>query len=342
MARSMRVTNLDALRDVKSGIAEFIDAARQALTEADSDVQRTVNWLESEARSYWQSQIKRRSDQVAEAKNVLARAQHAPRDERPSAIMERKALEKAQRRLAHAQEKLERSRRWAAELHREHLMFRGQLQNLSGAVESELPRAIAMMNHLIESVEAYLREQAAAESGPSPTTADDDALPSVARAGSATMKEQRWIDLRRNTPDEVDRRDARTFEQPGTLAAGDALDVDDQAVLTKLVGERDEPESPLRVILAPDVLEHARVYFERREPCVAGDSGWYIGRADATAPPEAGTLESISVMRLVQSRPDLGRLLALPVGALVVQEGSQLQAIFDGDDTLVWSPRLAL
>ena len=68
--RSIEV--IDAFRTVLVG---FIDAGRGALMEAESDLERTILWLDRDRVGHWTRQIRRRQELVVRAKSELYRKQ---------------------------------------------------------------------------------------------------------------------------------------------------------------------------------------------------------------------------------------------------------------------------
>lgn len=156
MAEGAHVTSLDALRTFRGHYADFGDRARRALDAAEADVQRTVSWLQSTQMPHWRAQVTRRRQQVAIAKSELFRAELGSRDERPSAVLERKNLARAEAALKEAETKIARIRHWTMTLEREFLLFKGQIQGLAARLQGDVPRGIARLGMLIEQLEAYV------------------------------------------------------------------------------------------------------------------------------------------------------------------------------------------
>lgn len=185
MSQFARVTSLDALREFKAALGEFAEQAGLALSEATSDVQRTIWWLQNTQVAHWQREIKKRGEKVAQAKADLNRVQIQSNDARPSAVIERKALAAAQRRFDEAEEKLRRVRKWHMVLERELMLFRAGCAQIAGAVAGDLPMAIGRMDKMISSLEAYVALAA-------PT---DDAFPSQALPSSTPQISSQAADI---------------------------------------------------------------------------------------------------------------------------------------------------
>lgn len=153
---SARVTSIDALRDFRAALIDFADTARGALGEALSDVQRTSWWIQHDMRDHWQRELKSRQNKLAEAKTDLARAQM----QQKSDVLERKAVQAWVRRVEEAEEKLRAIKRWAVAMEREQMIFRGQCSGMSAAIDGELPKTIAWMERMIDSLQQYIALQA--------------------------------------------------------------------------------------------------------------------------------------------------------------------------------------
>jgi chromosome segregation ATPase len=183
MSQFARVTSLDVLRDFKAALAEFAEQANQALSESQSDVQRTIWWIQNDRHSHWQREIKKRTDKLAQAKAELFKKQLESNDTRTSAIVERKHVAKAQAALDEAEEKLRRVKKWHQVLERELMLFKAGCAQVAGAVQGDIPVALGRMDRMSDSLEAYVKLAAPASAMPvldiprsdSPSEAQSDA-----------------------------------------------------------------------------------------------------------------------------------------------------------------------
>jgi chromosome segregation ATPase len=186
LAESARVTSLDALARFRAFYADFGEQARLALSNAESDIQRTLWWLQNDRRQHWQMQIKRRDKILAQAKAELHSAELQSRDSRPSLILERKAVAKAERALEEARQKLEACRKWARVLEREIMLYKGQVQGLSGRLEREVPKGLGRLGNLMDHLDKYIRMNPTATAGPARSTTTEDEQPEDETAEDAT------------------------------------------------------------------------------------------------------------------------------------------------------------
>jgi hypothetical protein len=70
-----------------------------------------------------------------------------------------------------------------------------------------------------------------------------------------------------------------------------------------------------------------------RTPPTPGDSGWYIGEVEgARTKKNVSDLEAIRVCDLLEKRPTLMEVLALPPGYLVVVSGLTIEAVLNPEN----------
>ena len=115
MSNPVHVESIEALKMFRRAIIKFMEAAGVALGDAESEMQRRLNWLENEQDSYWQGQIRKRQEDVSKARDAV-RQKKLFKDcagRTPSADQEEKALRLAIARLEEAERKLAAVRRFA-------------------------------------------------------------------------------------------------------------------------------------------------------------------------------------------------------------------------------------
>jgi len=150
------VKTLDTIVRFRAGLAEFADDVKLALSEAQSDVQKTVQIIQMERLPHWTTRVRKLQDKVQQAKSELYRAEVGSREERPSCVLQRKALAKAKAELEEAERKVAGCKRWIQMLDREGMLFRAALAGISTTVELEVPNALAHMDRLLDSLSKYL------------------------------------------------------------------------------------------------------------------------------------------------------------------------------------------
>ena len=336
MGEFVRVGSVEKLKEFRVSLCSFAQTASTALGEANSEIKRTINWLEHDRYTYWKAQIRHCSDRCAKAKRELKLKKEIEKTAlggRCAYDEEQKAFYAAQRELEQAQQKFDKVRHWIVQLEKEAFAFKGLIQGLTNVVEIEIPNARAEMDRMVDSLEAY-----AALATPIGMVADSDMqgedVSFIRGSAEVPIAEPRisYQKLRAGTPRVAERGQIQvgdlTCRWPGDIKTNlswhevissigvELMPVlpDDKIVIVKVAGKQD------------------RIYLERTEPGGHGDSGWYIGRIDDNGTQE---YEGIRVADLLDVWPGLGEILSLPVGYLVVLNGDSIEAVVDPNDEIV-------
>lgn len=331
MRHTANVRSIDAIRAFRAALGEFIEEGTAALSEVDADLKRTMSWLENDQRRFWERQIRKRAEKVAQAKNELYRAKLAVTEGRPDCIQEEKALRRAQQRQEEAEQKVAATRQWCRLLSREILLYKGQCQALAGALAGDLPRGVERLKKHVASLEAYLQVAApAADLPPSAAdTSDHSRTPS-----ESPSTERPPHPLRQAMPDRA-QRDRLPLTETALLIGAPATRVHVPHDLIERLGAHSAAPGPEeKVVIAPGILREERIVLHRASSAAPGDSGWYLsGDRPDVAPDD---LQAMRCSSLLKSRPDLGPLLALPPGFLAVVNGAELERVLDARDEQVW------
>src|SRR5688572_17309803 len=183
MPEGARIESVDALRSFRAALVKFAEAANVALGDAESELQRTLVWLETEQDTFWQQQVRKWTEAVTAAKDKV-RQKKLFKDSSgrfPSAVDEEKHLAICLRRLEEAQTKMANTRKWARRLQREIHNYKGGVGRLATTVASDLPRAIARLDKLGGILDAYVSLSA----GPGVTESYAPALGAAEGSGGA-------------------------------------------------------------------------------------------------------------------------------------------------------------
>lgn len=151
------VQSIEPLRYMRLSMLKFGEACSTALGDAESDVQRTLNWLETEARSYWQGQLTKRQAHVTHCQEAV-RMKKLFKDStgKPqSAVEEEKALKIAQRAHEEAIRKIQAVHKYTGVLRKESETFRSVIQRLATMVEQDVPTAAAKLDGYVMQIEQY-------------------------------------------------------------------------------------------------------------------------------------------------------------------------------------------
>jgi len=186
MSRSANVLSVQALKDFKVVMANFAEEARNSLGGVDMELRRVRDWLERDQLGYWQSQIKKRSEDLMQARADLHRRQLSQSgSDAVSDADQKEALREAQRRLRAAEEKVALVKRLIPQLHHAIDEYHSHSQPLGDHLSGGFEKSMATIEKMILSLESYLALRAptapvfetAAATGPtaagsSPTSGD--------------------------------------------------------------------------------------------------------------------------------------------------------------------------
>ncbi len=122
-----RVESIESLKYLKVAIIKFADEANVAVSNADSEVNRTMIWLQNEQTKYWEGQHRKRLELVERCREAV-RMKKFFKDStgrQQSAVEEEKALQIARRKLEEAEEKSIAVRKAIKKLEREIPLYKG-------------------------------------------------------------------------------------------------------------------------------------------------------------------------------------------------------------------------
>lgn len=157
MGHAAKITTIDAPRMLSRVLHQFHQEATTALEELSQEVQRAVQWIQHDCKSYWGEQIRLSQQAVAEARvNLERRQMMTVADHRPSCYDEKKALELAKQHLAMAEERLEAIRHWSYALSHAVHEYKGGVGGFVHWLESDLPRGFAALEQITAALESYV------------------------------------------------------------------------------------------------------------------------------------------------------------------------------------------
>jgi hypothetical protein len=159
MGEQIKVADVETIERFRASLLVASETFGLALEEAEGEIERTLAWVESEQPDFWRKRIRKVQDEVVMCKSALFRKQEikATADARPSVVDEKKALDRAMKRLEYAEHKLRNTKRWTTELPRQSVIFKGALSGMHTVLDRDVPRVNAMLKRMTEHLEAYLR-----------------------------------------------------------------------------------------------------------------------------------------------------------------------------------------
>ena len=183
MSTPAKVGSIDALRQFRAALVKFAESADAAIGDAESEIQRIINWVESEQASYWASQHRKRQEAVVKAKESSLPPQNQLFKDvtggRQGTVEEEKAVALALRRVAESEQKIAAIKRWSRQLEKEFHLYKGSVQRLQTTITSGVPVALGKLDRMVIALDQYVAMGA-------PTEVTSSAAP--ARAGASMSR----------------------------------------------------------------------------------------------------------------------------------------------------------
>lgn len=153
-----RVGSIDVIPLLSTGLIKFRAEAAAAVDDIVNEVRRALEWVHHDRKDYWMHEYRRAQDKMNQARIALQQAQTMRKvgDRPPSCIDEKRALDKARRRVDLAQQKVQAVRHWETVLDRTADDLRRARTAFDTWLDTDLARAIAALNDMAESLTAYV------------------------------------------------------------------------------------------------------------------------------------------------------------------------------------------
>jgi hypothetical protein len=199
MSKSANVLSIQTLKDFKVAMINFSEDARNSLSGCDMELRRMRDWLERDQLGYWQAQIKKREEQLMQARADLHKRKISQQGSDAVSDAEQKEnLREAQKRLKVAEEKYASIKRLIPFLHHAIDEYHSHSQPLGDHLAGGFEKSLFTLVKMIGSLEAYLALQApTAPSMPSAaeTTGASSASSSASSAAGSASTESQSTDV---------------------------------------------------------------------------------------------------------------------------------------------------
>ncbi len=225
MSRAANVLSTQTLKDFKITLVNFGEEARNALSGVEMELRRTRDWLERDQLGYWTAQVKRRQEDLMQARADLHKRKISQQGSDAVSDSEQKeALREATRKLRIAEEKVNLiKKKLIPFLHHEIAEYHSHSQPLGDHLSGGFERSIGAMEKMVIALESYLALRA-----PSAPRMDAPAQSGAASTASASGT----ADTPKTTAAEPD---AGTEQPPGEATS--STKPDSSAASEPAVGE---------------------------------------------------------------------------------------------------------
>src|SRR3954469_19362157 len=166
-----KVTSIDAIEQFRSSLIIFLTKARPTLEEIVAEVTRTKQWLQHEQLSHWEKQMKIRRRELETAQAELFSARLSTIQQASAA--QQMAVQRAYRAIREAEEKLRVLKKWGRELENRSDPMVKEIEQMHGFLTTDMSRAVAYLNEIIKSLQAYSELGSGIPRAPVPTTASE-------------------------------------------------------------------------------------------------------------------------------------------------------------------------
>jgi hypothetical protein len=180
MSKSANVLSVQTLKDFKMVMCNFAEEARNSLSGVDMELRRMRDWLERDQLGYWQSQIKKRQEDLMQARADLHKRKISQQgSDAVSDAEQKEALREAQKRLRIAEEKLAVVKRLIPFLQHAIDEYHSHSQPLGDHLAGGFEKSLYTLEKMISSLDAYLALHA-------PTAPQLDSLTETGASATAT------------------------------------------------------------------------------------------------------------------------------------------------------------
>jgi hypothetical protein len=294
-----------------------------------------LQWLKGDRFKHWQKKVRDCTDIHTQARLALKRREifdRALSGSESSAIDERKALQKAERRLREAQRRFQMVKSYIEQMEKLQQDYKAQVKGLMGEVDIALPNARAALDKMIVALEKYIALTPTVRPA-SETMVDRQAVVNEPGEEARDVLLQRIQMLRKSLLTTAERRrmDRAGDVDLAWLTEGAWGDVLSQLVLMEtsasIQGTGDR-------VVSGVAHTRAEVLCLIRTLPAQGDSGWTVLDVDRH---EEDPWQVIRVQDVLDGCSRFTQVLSLPVGyGIWIDQQRGLVAVADPQDRWVW------
>ena len=153
MSAQAQVTSIESLESFRSDLIIYLGQMLPALDEASGEVMRMRHWLQVEQRGFWDDQLRRRRRKLEETQAELFNKRISLMND--SVILAQMEMQRAQRAVAEAEQKITVLKKWTHEMDRLAEPLVKQVESLRGYLTTDLGMGVISLGEAIKSLDAY-------------------------------------------------------------------------------------------------------------------------------------------------------------------------------------------
>jgi hypothetical protein len=155
MAERAQVTSVEAIESFRASLILFLSKVRPVLEEVSDEVLRLQSWLQNDQRRHWESELRKRGLKLEEAKQELFNAALSRLQE--ATALQHMAVQRAQRAVRDAEEKLDTLKKWDRALEDRTAPLVKQVEEFHGFLITDMGRAVTKLVEIVKALEAYTK-----------------------------------------------------------------------------------------------------------------------------------------------------------------------------------------
>jgi len=155
MAEQAQVTSVEAIESFRGSLLVFLSKVRPVLEEVSDEVMRLQFWLQNDQRRYWEVELRKRGLKLEEAKQELFNA--ALSQLQQATALQHMAVQRAQREVGEAREKLTTLKKWERGLEDRTAPMVKQVEEFQGFLTVDMGKAVTQLIQIIKALDAYAK-----------------------------------------------------------------------------------------------------------------------------------------------------------------------------------------
>jgi len=153
MATHAKITSIDALEAFRVALIVFVNKTHSALDQASDEIRRTRGWIQTDRKTYWENEMRRRARALAQTEQELLSARMTKALDNLSA--QQAAVHKARHALEEAQDKVRKIKLWIRDFDGAVEPLAKGLNSLRGYLDHDMPHGIANLSEMQKIIESY-------------------------------------------------------------------------------------------------------------------------------------------------------------------------------------------
>jgi len=153
MAERAQVTSVEAIESFRASLIVFLSKVRLTLEEVSDEVMRLQFWLQNDQRRHWENELRQRGLKLEEAKREMFNT--ALSHLQQATALQHMAVQRAQRAVRDAEEKLDTIKKWERGLEDRTAPMVKQIEEFHGFIIQEMGKALTQLVQIVKSLDAY-------------------------------------------------------------------------------------------------------------------------------------------------------------------------------------------